>query len=487
MPTDFDKERCEKRNRQAALRYGIDTASVNFLSGPTQHAPVEMRNYGGGLPETIDEALALINAMLPEGATPLTASDVYVHYVEAANNDLIRDRYGFLARDTLRNIAKDAAAGAAFMNTHRTGGLSTDAEFPFGKTFAGQYQEGKDETGKPIQRALLGLYMLRNVKPNGDSGPSTDDLDKKIRGGTLFDVSVGLKEGRRECDVCGDDLMESDCPHVPGTLYAMDDDEIEAQGVKGVPDGRATYTYRGGRLGEISGVFDGAVRGAGFRKAMSLSSKLGGEDLRLAREVYGELKTKDEAEPMSESIFARLTDAITEAFGRVFGGKGVPSIPGTPPIPPAKSAATEEHDDMSEKYNSVDVEKLRRDSEELAALKKQQRGNAAAQFASEQVTKHKNLLPFGQTKLQALYMQLADDDTAMPLAEGSRVEQLTTLFSALPGHNLTKEHAAGKLPEGAVVLENDDDPDQALVKQGRESATAYAAKANQTGPRPATA
>jgi hypothetical protein len=471
MSTDFDKARCEKRNRQAALRYGIDTASINFLTGPGQDAPVEMRNYGGSLPETTEEALKLINALLPEGADPLEASDVYIYYVEAANNDLIRDRYGFLGRDTLRNIAKDAAAGAAFMNTHRTGGLSTDAEFPFGKTFAGQFQEGRDSEGKPVQRALLGIYMLRGIKPNGDAGPSTDDLDRKIRGGTLFDVSVGLKEGWRECDVCGGDVNDYDsCPHVPGTLYAMDEDEIESQKARGVPDGRATYTYRKGQLGEISGVFDGAVRGAGFRKAMALSSKLTGENMKLAREVYGDFSMKEEGEGLLE----RVAEAVADGFRRAFGGKQPPTAEATQP---------EENVDMS-KQNGADVEQLRRDSEELATLKQNQRDQAAAQFASDQVKTHKNLLPFGETKLKSLYLQLSADDASAPLAEGSRVEQLKGLFTALPGHHLTKELAAGQLPEGATVLENEDDPQQASVKQAAESARAYGEKANKTGPQP---
>jgi hypothetical protein len=487
MSASFDKERCEKRNRQAALRFGIETAHINFLNAANENAPIEFRNYGGTLPETVDEALKLINSLLPENAEPLAATDVYIHYVEAANNDLIRDRFCFLSRNTLRLVARDAAAGAAFMNTHRTGGMSTDAEFPFGKTFAGLYQEGRDAQGNLVQRAHLGLYMLRNIKPNGDNGPSTDDLDKKIRGGTLFDVSVGLKEGTRICDVCEKDLTESDCPHVPGTHYAMDDAEIAAQLALGVPEGRATYTYENGRLSEISGVFDGAVRGAGFRKAMSLATKLKGENLKQARDVYSGLLSKKDEELMNETILERVAEFLTERFPSVFGDKSTSTNPPAPEAgtkPDATPVRTEENSEMS--TNNFDVEKLRRDSEELAALKTQQRKQASKDFATEQVAKNRTLLPFGHDKLQSLHEQLSIDDSLNPLSQGSRVEELKALFAAIPGHNLTSERAAGKLPEGSTVLNNDPpNAEETEIKRSEDSARKFAEQRNATGPRAA--
>lgn len=469
--TLFNREKCLQRNRVAALRYGIDTAHVNFLSDGGGSQSVEYRNYGGRMPASDEEALAMINALLPEGAEPLALSEVYVHYVEAANNNFIEDRYGFISRNTLRNVARDGAAGAAFMNSHRTGGLSTDGEFPFGKTFAGQYQEGRDAEDRPLQRAMLGFYMLRALRPNGDAGPSTDDLDRKIRGGTLFDVSVGLFGGSRICDVCGDDLIDSDCPHIPGTLYAMDEDEIEAQKARGVPDGKASYTIEGARLGEVSGVFDGAVRGAGFRKAARLAPKLSGANLKLAREVYGGLGTKEGSE-MDESLFERLSEAVAEGFRRVFGGKQ-PRPAGEAAEEPAEATLKKKQEEagMAEQKNDgVDVEQLRRDSEELAALKKQQREDAAEQFSKDAVAKHRTLLPFGADKLKGLFAQLSEDDADRPLATGSRVEQLQALFAALPGHKLTRELAASELPEGAVVLDNDSDPEQTQAKKAREKA-----------------
>lgn len=484
MSTDFNKEKCQQRNRVAALRYGIDTASVKFLSGVSEGAPVEYRNYGGKLPETSAEALAMINAMLPEGAEPLTAADVYIHYVEAANNSFIADRYAFLGRDTLRNIARDGAAGAAFMNSHRTGGLSTDAEFPFGKTFAGQYQEGRDAQNSPVQRTLLAFYMLRGIKPNGDSAPSTDDLDRKIRGGTLFDVSVGLYGGTRLCDVCGNDLTDGDeCPHIPGTLYAMDAEEIAQQKARGVPDGCATYTIKEASLGEVSGVFDGAVRGAGFRKALSLSARLKGQDLKLAREVYAGLLPQHEGEVMHQGLFDRLTEAVADGFRRAVGNK--------PPTPPpqqhseaeADKPASADHkpereDDMDTAKDTAEVERLRADSAELARIKRERREQEAKSFATDQIKAHKRLLPFGFQNLQAEYLQRAEDDERAPLAAGSRVENLRAIFAALPAHHLTEEQAAAQLPKGAEILDNNEGGEQALAQAAYQNAKAWGEKAN---------
>lgn len=482
MTATFNKERCEKRNRQAALRFGIDTAHVNFLSGPTEAAPVEFRNYGGSFPASDTEALAMINAMLPEGADALTLDDVYIHYVEAANNNFIEDRYGFLSRSTLRNVARDGAAGCAFMNSHRTGGLSTDAEFPFGKTFAGQYQEGRDAQGQPVRRTLLGFYMQRNLSPNGAGGPSTDDLDRQIRGGTLFDVSVGLYGGARVCDVCGGDVTDADeCPHLPGTYYAMDEEDIERQKARGVPDGKASYTMEDARLGEVSGVFDGAVRGAGFRKAVALRSKLGGEDLRLAREVYGGLKVKDELD-RAESLLERLSESIVDGLRRAFGGKQPPTMPALEDGE-ANAPAGAEGAEMSEqtRRDDAEVERLRKDSEELQRLKREARGHDAEAFAKLYTTgKDAAFTPDAFNALKAEYLQRAEDDERSPLASGSRVENLKQMFAALPAHNLTTELAASELPPGAAVLNNDSDPLKASVEKAAANARAWAASANPT-------
>ncbi len=271
--TGIDAAKCAKRNRLAALK-GFSAGSVRLLASHVAPQPEETLARGyGRLPADDAEALDMINA-LRTGATPLEVDGVYRHYAEAANSNFIPDRFLFLGGTTLRNMAQDAAAGVAFMNSHRTGGLSEPTELPFGRTFAGRYEEAEGR-----QRTVLGFYMDKGVAPNGANGPTTDALSQMIDSGTLFDVSVGLYGGRYLCDVCGEDLLATDehgnyvCPHAPGSHYGMSKGEIGAQKARQVTEGKASCTLTDARMGEVSGVYDGAVPGAGFLKAVNLARR----------------------------------------------------------------------------------------------------------------------------------------------------------------------------------------------------------------------
>jgi hypothetical protein len=315
MEQFYNKEKCEQRNRIAAQREEVEGVPVRFLSdGNFATAPIES---AGVLPEDEGGAMAAINALLPEGAPQLKADEVYIHYLEAANDSFIGDRYAHIAESTLRNIATDATAGVSFMNSHRTGSVSTPSELPFGKTFAGQYRVETDANGKPKKCAMVGFYMLRGIKPNGENGPSTDDLHKMIVGGQVADVSVGLSQGEKRCDVCSGNL--SDCEHVPGTRRAMLDSQIQSQTDRGIPGGRASYTIEGARMGEVSAVFNGAVPGAGVKKVMLNRRKLGTREWREARQAFGALLNRGAA--MDESLFDQVTEAVQEGVERAFAAK----------------------------------------------------------------------------------------------------------------------------------------------------------------------
>lgn len=309
----LDKELCERRNRVVARREDVEGVPIRFLAETTGtwfttdwHIAVA----DGDMPVHMSDVLAAINTKLPEGAAKLTADDVYVHYLEAANSNFIGDRFMFLGKSTLKNIAADAERGFAFMNSHRTGKLSQPSELPFGKTFAGQYQAGSDENGQPQQRAIVGMYMLRGIKPNGEAGPTTDDLHRMILGGQVADVSVGLQGGNALCDVCGVNLRENDCSHAPGTRKGMTEDDLAKQMKRKVPDGKCSYTLEDARCGEVSAVFDGAVPGAGVKKVMSLrkKGKLNHREWKEARAVFGSLLNGDLS--MDQDIFADVADAV---------------------------------------------------------------------------------------------------------------------------------------------------------------------------------
>jgi len=288
MIEGFNKDKCLRRNRIAAVRGKVESSTFRVaasLSGAIVTAT-------GEVPEG-EAALAKINALLPAGVNPLTLDQVWIlPPMEAANSNLIPDRFGFFATSTLANIASDGAKGIAFMNSHRTGDISTPAELPFGKTFAGRYEAVVGDDGKVFERAVLGVYMLRGIRPNGSDGPSTDDLYRMITGGQVNDVSVGLfrgTAGQAICNVCGEDYLGYDCDHYAGTTEYMSDDQIQEQTNAGIPSGKASYTLHDYELSEVSGVYDGAVPGAGFAKGLAAFTQLSPEGREQFRELFRDL------------------------------------------------------------------------------------------------------------------------------------------------------------------------------------------------------
>jgi hypothetical protein len=289
----LDAGRCAERNLAAALK-GFNSAPVLLaVDPPPPPDGWRLVTASASLPQGPD-ALARINAGLNPDAA-LAETDVYLLYPEVANDAFIQKYWMFLGVSTLKNVAAAAEAGISFMNSHRTGGMSTPAELPYGTSFAGRFETLADAAGRKRYRTLTGVYMLRGQAPNGTAGPTTDALFANIQGGVLNDVSLGFKSGGTAvCDVCGVDALETDeegefvCGHVPGTRRAMTAEMTKAQLDRGVPGGCATFTLDDAWPGEVSAVFDGAVPGAGFRKAVRLARKgsLAGPDLAAAAGAY---------------------------------------------------------------------------------------------------------------------------------------------------------------------------------------------------------
>lgn len=159
---------------------------------------------------------------------------------------------------TLKNFAEDLVTGVAFCDSHN------HEELPFGRSFAGLMIDGIiDDLQQAVipSRVLGAFYTLPGMKTNR---VSTDDLILSIRGGTTKDVSVGFKPGpgfMYRCSLCGLDLWDWDCPHIPGIVYEVPDDQ-------GMLVERYAFAWVvNARLSEVSGAFDGSTPYAMILKA----------------------------------------------------------------------------------------------------------------------------------------------------------------------------------------------------------------------------
>lgn len=164
-----------------------------------------------------------------------------------------------MADSSLRNYARDAQAGVAFMNSHRTGGLASDAELPLGQTISGTFRRaaGEGAQAEPA-RVLVEAYTLRGYAPNGSDSITSDVFLDGLRAGLIRDVSIGFYGGSYRCALsfCGRSWL--DCPHWPGFEYDVPDKDGRATGEREV----ATVWIENARLAEVSAVYDGATPGA---------------------------------------------------------------------------------------------------------------------------------------------------------------------------------------------------------------------------------
>lgn len=372
QPNDFDKERCAQRKRIAARRDGVNAAPMKFLRD-VHAGSSRVLASAGWLPDDEDQALERINELRPDKGSPeLTADDIYIHYFEAANDNFVGDRYMFMGENTLRNIAADAMKGYAFMNSHRTGGFSGEpTELPFGRTFAGRF-EMFDGEGGPRKRTVVGFYMVKGIHPNGTNGPSTDDMHRMIEAAQIFDVSVGLWGGERICDVCGADLTARDdatgdylCPHYPGSHRSMNPAQIDAQTGRGVTKGRASYTLENAHCSETSAVYDGAVPGAGFQKAMksfrALSSNERAEIMDSFAPLFGgqensmsDIKPGDPAEQDNGTLGAFFKVLKNFFSGADFSKEEAPAADTSD-----RDALAAENEDLKKKLADVEAEKAK--------------------------------------------------------------------------------------------------------------------------------
>lgn len=195
-----------------------------------------------------------------------------------------------MAESSLRNDAKDATAGFAFLRNHNS------REDPTGHTLRGVFESA---VGDQPARTLADLYVL--------SDPATAPYIAKIRSGVMRDLSIGFYGGEWICSICGRDMQQwfgaNACPHLLGETYTPTD-QVGSQ--KGTPE-VARATIENAHCAEVSGVYDGATPGAMITKARSLAAE--------------GLLTERQRETVQVRYHIRLP-ATTRAFAGATPGEG---------------------------------------------------------------------------------------------------------------------------------------------------------------------
>lgn len=121
-------------------------------------------------------------------------------------------------------------------------------------------------------------------------------------------------------------------------------------------------------------------------------------------------------------------------------------------------------------------EEMTRLKAEVAALQESRREGKAEAFTDSMVSAHK-ILPAETDAITALYLQCAADDDESPLAEGSRVALIQTMFDKRAAHTISREFGKANLTVVPSVAADKEDEE---VKAEKEAAEKFATKANKS-------
>ncbi len=226
-----------------------------------------------------------VRANLPDGV-----EDAYIFGIEGSNINL--DSYfTHMTRKTLKNFARDAAAGVQFLDSHNNRNLG------YGRSYGGRVRIDKDREpvfdaqngvemaiAAPSQYAYFqgDVYTVPGINFGGGlTYASTDDFIRALETGLAADVSVGFGGGEWRCDICGNNYLSyHECQHFAGQVYGIGD--------AGDRQVLSTVSIDGARLREVSAVYDGATPNATILKARAAAEdgKLGKDDKRFLEVRY---------------------------------------------------------------------------------------------------------------------------------------------------------------------------------------------------------
>jgi hypothetical protein len=214
------------------------------------------------------------------------------------SNTRVDSHFTHMLLSSLRNYAREAAEGVAFLPGHDRYHL------PIGGSLTGELsEEGSEANLRADFFTLTGLEI---------GSINTSSLVAGIRGGLTRDVSVGIHGGKWLCDICGQNYFDyRRCSHFAGFTYEEEKDGVIRQIL-------CTVGVDDAHLSEVSGVFDGSTPGAMIEKVYeaALSGALSVDDVRHAEVVYRLDKATTERMLALPALQKRHAGVDTEQSGQ---------------------------------------------------------------------------------------------------------------------------------------------------------------------------
>lgn len=214
------------------------------------------------LPPSVMDFASTSPVILDRSGQPIPTDTIYP-FVARPSNSYADFYWTYMTLQTLENYAQDATEGRALLLGHDT------TDMPIGYSYAGQVvvedaqaalaQAAMSQLDQrapmlsstdPLAWLYASYYMTRGANI---AKRSTDEVINSIEMRTLRDMSIQFYAEKMQCSLCGLDMWDWDCPHIPGIEY-------DPFGVTM----RCLAAIINGRLLETSLVYKGATPDAGI-------------------------------------------------------------------------------------------------------------------------------------------------------------------------------------------------------------------------------
>jgi hypothetical protein len=172
-----------------------------------------------------------------------------------------------MATSSLQNYAADAInPSVSFQDSHARNELGVGRSLWSEYVTTGNPPDGvKAEDYFPVVYA--DFFTSRGMQLGK---MTTDNFIKGVQRGVIRDLSIGFKEGegfQYTCSVCGLDLWDWDCMHIPGCNYDIVDNPDADPSQQRSHEELCFAWVENARLSEVSAVYDGATTNAMIVKA----------------------------------------------------------------------------------------------------------------------------------------------------------------------------------------------------------------------------